>query len=276
MRSIVLFLQLSAFVTTALLSAPAALAEDTKLLARLEARIAELEARLAGEEGAEARLNALEARLVCLSFDEERRLLAVDGCNLHVRDGSGSTLSSTGLGNLVVGYDEGEGAKYGTHNVVIGPEHSYSGVGALVAGIGNRAAADHVTVAGGSGVTVNGKGDWAMGSVSESAGNVRVMAVSGDFALVARDISLLGDRNVALATDAFHALVTEFLVAASDTIGLEAARALQIDSGGEVNISGDRSVTATSAQDVNVVSQGDVLIKAAGQVTAKGSKVNVP
>ena len=48
------------------------------------------------------------------------------GANLHVRSGSGSTTDTTGLGNVIVGYDEDENtasvdsARTGSHNLVGG------------------------------------------------------------------------------------------------------------------------------------------------------------
>ncbi len=86
-----------------------------------------------------------------------------EGCNVHVRSGSGTTAgfiippTSTspgdiptvnGLGNLIIGYNEFSGGpagfllgtedRTGSHNLVVGPEHSYSSYGGLVAGVNNR------------------------------------------------------------------------------------------------------------------------------------------
>ncbi len=49
--------------------------------------------------------------------------LVVEGCNLVVRNGMGSTSTTNGTGNLVVGYDEVTrwDDKSGSHNVVVGP-----------------------------------------------------------------------------------------------------------------------------------------------------------
>ena len=61
------------------------------------------------------------------------------GCNVHVQNGQGGTDISNGVGNLIIGYNETGGslARSGSHNVVIGPEHSYSSYGGLVAGFDN-------------------------------------------------------------------------------------------------------------------------------------------
>ena len=52
-----------------------------------------------------------------------------------VTDGTGSTWGANdGLGNLIVGYDEGTSEpnpddKGGSHNLVVGPEHTYRSYG---------------------------------------------------------------------------------------------------------------------------------------------------
>src|SRR5258708_1312931 len=65
------------------------------------------------------------------------------GANLHVRDGSGATNDNggtpTGLGNLVIGYDEAPasppaGYRSGSHDLVVGPGHTFNSFGGFVAG----------------------------------------------------------------------------------------------------------------------------------------------
>ena len=60
----------------------------------------------------------------------------IEGANLHVRNGSGRTESSNGLGNLFVGYNERPelNAQTGSHNLVIGREHTFTSHGGIVAG----------------------------------------------------------------------------------------------------------------------------------------------
>ena len=62
------------------------------------------------------------------------------GCNVHIRNGEDYTEIENGLGNLMVGYDEADSddVKTGSHNLVIGPRHSYDSVGGLVAGHDNE------------------------------------------------------------------------------------------------------------------------------------------
>lgn len=100
------------------------------------------------------------------------------GVNVYVNNGAGLTRSANGLGNLVVGYDESEdpatatsfcsdgyydnsvdcinngdtwaaSQKTGSHNLVVGSEHSYTQYGGLVAGWKNRVTGIFATVSGG-------------------------------------------------------------------------------------------------------------------------------
>jgi hypothetical protein len=72
-----------------------------------------------------------------------------------VRNGSGRTDSNNGLGNLIVGYNErGEvGTQTGSHNVVVGREHSFTSHGGILAG--SRATATQPFSAYISGQTLN-------------------------------------------------------------------------------------------------------------------------
>jgi len=83
------------------------------------------------------------------------------GANIHIVSGSGATNdngSSTGLGNLIIGYDENPalaganplapGDRGGSHNLVIGRWNRFTrnGFGGLVAGEGNTISAEAATV----------------------------------------------------------------------------------------------------------------------------------
>jgi len=75
------------------------------------------------------------------------------GANVYVQSGSGSTndgCSLTGLGNLIVGYDGSSGdTKSGSHNLVVGTDHSYTSYAGAVFGFDNTISAAYATVTGG-------------------------------------------------------------------------------------------------------------------------------
>ena len=84
----------------------------------------------------------MKAILTCLTTQGsgEVKDLVVQGCNLHILNGMGSTSTKNGKGNLIIGYNEEESAareRDGSHNLVVGPEHSYSSYGGFVAGYQN-------------------------------------------------------------------------------------------------------------------------------------------
>jgi hypothetical protein len=85
-----------------------------------------------------------------------------------------------GLGNLIVGYNEPRPEGFvnfrtGSHNVVVGQQHNFSGFGGLVVGFFNEISGDFASVSGGFGNTASG----AFSSVS--GGNNRTAAGQFDW-----------------------------------------------------------------------------------------------
>lgn len=78
------------------------------------------------------------------------------GANVHIVSGSGSTVDTSGLGNLVIGYDEDsqaastiDGKRSGSHNLVVGPQHEFTASGSVVFGYANFTSANYASVSGG-------------------------------------------------------------------------------------------------------------------------------
>ena len=128
---------------------------------------------------------ALAAKLGCVSPTSTRTDLYFDGCNVHIVSGSGATNGAVnGLGNLIIGYNE-DGASIcpvceppaghpgprqigGSHNLVVGPGHSYTSYGGLVAGFYNAITGAYASVSGGIANTASGP----RSSVSGGNGNI--------------------------------------------------------------------------------------------------------
>ena len=136
------------------------------------ARVADLESRIA----------ALESLLANVTLVGDT--LVIEGLNVQLVDGTGSTdsngrvecrrdrdcadgalcsdhgqcVSGNGAGNLIIGYNEADrdDRKIGSHNLVIGPGHSYSGTGGIVAGNDNHVAGSSCSLLGGSGNLAGG------------------------------------------------------------------------------------------------------------------------
>ena len=184
-----------------------------------------------------ARVSALETTLSKVSYDATglngRPTLTVSGANLQVVDGSGDTLGRVnGLGNLFVGYGERSHGdlESGSHNLVIGRDHSFSSVGGLIAGVdntvtgtwstalgsGNTASGTVSTVtggrdnvAGGSYSSVSGGQENTAGAFASAISGGNLNTASGSFSSISGGAqntttggfsSLLGGRGITLAT----------------------------------------------------------------------------
>ena len=108
-----------------------------------------------------------------VSVDTVNHSIVMSGVNLQVVDGSASTVCSgscNGLGNVVVGYDEGSTAnKSGSHNLVVGSNHTYISYGGFIAGRNNSLEAEFGSVSGGQGNVVSAECASISGGVDNSA-----------------------------------------------------------------------------------------------------------
>jgi hypothetical protein len=114
------------------------------------------------------------------------------GVNVHVRAGSGDSLSANGLGNLIVGYNEqffeGPAERGGSHNVVIGLGHRYDFATGFVAGYVNRLGDMAASVSGGAG---NDAANFAA-SVTGGSNN---RAAGSHSTVTAGDSNIAGDST---------------------------------------------------------------------------------
>jgi hypothetical protein len=225
-------------------------------------KLQQLEDRVDGLENENAELRA---KLVCISSISDSYDLYIDGCNVHIWNGTGQTNSINNRGNLIVGYNEDDDGipnnRGGSHNLIIGQEHTYSSYGGLVAGFSNSVTARNATVSGGErnvasalGASVSaGLGNEASNryaSVSGGAGNV----ASGDRSSIAG-----GDRNIAsqlgaTASGGSFNVASGYLSHVSAGIGNEAWGAYSSVISGRFNSAGDRS-TVNGGTGCNINSQ---------------------
>jgi hypothetical protein len=135
--------------------------------------------------------------------------VVVDNANLRVINGLGRTHGETnGKGNIVVGYDEerdGDYPKTGSHNLVVGPRHAYTGVGGVVFGRDNAVDGEANSVLGGSGnaaTDVNGdytSASTVVGGSRNVASGAKAVVVGGFYneAETAASVVLGGSNNAA-------------------------------------------------------------------------------
>ena len=98
-----------------------------------------------------------------------------EGVNLHIRNGSGATTIINGVGNLLVGYNEGPstlipGDRGGSHNLIVGTEHKYLSYSGFVAGFMNTLSGNYATVSGGRENTASGIYSSVSGGYDNEAG----------------------------------------------------------------------------------------------------------
>jgi hypothetical protein len=172
------------------------------------------------------------------------------GANIQIRSGQGSTYDGSGLGNLIIGYNEfpddagpsGPHQRVGAHNLVIGAGHRYTGDGGLVAGRLNTISGQGAAVTGGSGNVASG----SFASVSGGAENLASgsnASISGGGNNTASDLSSVSGGNNNTASGLFSIVSSGENNVAS---GLGASV-----SGGAGNTGGGRDVVIIGGQKIN-------------------------
>lgn len=175
-------------------------------LADLEARIDELAAEVASLDAltVESRVDKLEDVTASMSLetvDGEPTLRFTD-VNVQIVSGSGLTYGVVnGRGNLIVGYNENSGdTRTGSHNLIVGTNHSYTGNSGVVTGADNTISGDGASVFGGRlntasngyAVVLGGRDNTASTGESVVAGGQNNTASGGRQSVVAG-----GDGNTA-------------------------------------------------------------------------------
>jgi hypothetical protein len=103
--------------------------------------------------------------------------------NVQIVSGSGTTNGTVnGKGNLVIGYDEDPAAKAqsGSHDLILGRNHSFTGYAQLLGGFQNTASANYATVLGISN-TASGSYATVTGGQNNAAKNTAASVSGGEF-----------------------------------------------------------------------------------------------
>ena len=149
-------------VLTQLLTTQAAMQASIQALEAENLAQAELIAGLQNSAG-----GSIEGLENYLSVDEDDNTILVSGANFQVVSGEGSTMAPVnGLGNIIIGYNEGDFDKSGSHNLVAGLFNSYSSFGGVVVGSYN-------SIAGGAFFCLWGNGNTASGQYSSVFGGIK-------------------------------------------------------------------------------------------------------
>ena len=181
------------------------------------------------------------------------KTLEFSGDNVRIVSGSGATngypddpttedmslVTSNGLGNLIVGYNELPGsplARTGSHMVVVGAGHGHTRFGGLVAGRDNRVSGQYSVVAGGTQNAASGRFSAVAGGQDNEASGLQAAAGGGmsNLASGQRSIVLGGEGNAA----------GKLYAAAGGGKDSSASEVQSVVCGGEGNTTGSESATS--------------------------------
>jgi hypothetical protein len=172
-----------------------------------------------------SRITTLEEKPASVTTENSGQDIVFTGVNVHLRDGTGDTGGTVnGLGNLIVGYNEDAGSdavRTGSHNLVLGVEHSYSSYGGFVTGYANTISGAYSSVSG-------GRNNTASADYSSGVGG-RNNTVSGQYASVSG-----GNNNTA------SGLYSSVLGGGGSSMswGNEAWANYSVVVGGKINVAG--------------------------------------
>jgi hypothetical protein len=163
-------------------------------LAAVEKQVqAEAALRQAADQGLAVGLQQAADKLA--HFRREGNNLFIEGANLFLRNGLGSTGTGNGLGNLILGYNEerpGGSRRNGSHNLVIGPCHNFTHFGGLVVGDTNEISAPFASVVGGAGNTAGGLYTVIGGGMNNVAAGLGAAVSGGRQNMATGECSTLG------------------------------------------------------------------------------------
>lgn len=100
------------------------------------------------------------------------------GVNVNIQNGSGSTGSVNGYGNLILGYNENapSRSRTGSHNLILGTDHGYTSYGGIVSGYNNQLNGVYSTILGGWSNTTSNDGVIAASVQSSTTGTYGLVA----------------------------------------------------------------------------------------------------
>jgi hypothetical protein len=145
------------------------------------------------------RMATVEKKLTAMTFDDAANEVVITGANLRIVNGLGTTETTNGVGNLIVGYNEFDplitNIRTGSHNVVVGRANNFSSFGGLAVGTFHEISGRYSSVCGGdqniasadNSSVCGGFGNIASGVISSISGGAQNTAsgfqasVSGGF-----------------------------------------------------------------------------------------------
>ncbi len=157
------------------------------------------------------RLEALEYKLAHITSGPDD--VTITGANLRIVNGLGSTDSTNGVGNLIIGYNEsrvdfgGTDDRTGSHNLVVGRQNNFSRFGGLVVGVQNEISGEFASVLAGSFNIASGVGSSVSGGNTNTATGFTASVGGGGQNTASGELSSVSGGNANQATD-FYASVS--------------------------------------------------------------------
>ena len=174
MRPYLIVALASAFAMPSAMAAPACQGAPLQILNCLNSAVGQLQAQLTSAQttiqnqqsslvGLSSDNASLQARVVALEnglLSDLDGVLYVDNgdivfhdTNVVIQNGTGTTDGVNGTGNLILGYNEDDGGdiKVGSHNLVLGSNHTYTSYGAIITGFDNNGLGANASIIGGTG-----------------------------------------------------------------------------------------------------------------------------
>ena len=132
----------------------------------------------------------LQDKTSCISSDSTATNLIFRGCNVNVQNGLGgtytigSTATTNGCGNLIIGYNEllnrnSSTDRTGSHNVIVGSGNGYTSYGGIVGGYYNTISGVYSTVTGGYNSVASGYASSFTGGQGNTASVVWSSSIIG-------------------------------------------------------------------------------------------------
>ena len=141
----------------------------------------EASARTAGNAVLQNQLDPLN--FILAPFSRVGDNVIISGANLNVNNGLGGTETVNGLGNVIIGYNEGTPGYHqrtGSHNLVVGKGHHYTSFGGMVVGLNNGIFSDYAVVSGGQGNTASGSYSAVSGGALNRALGINSSVTGGN------------------------------------------------------------------------------------------------
>lgn len=145
-----------------------------------------------------------------LDIDRSSSTLVVSGANVQIVNGARTTESTNGVGNLILGYGEDAygyeraGMRAGSHSLVMGMNHAYTGYANLVHGDGGYVTGNHAAVIGTSSGSAGGRRSVIVGGYGGYASGEGSVVVAGQYGVTygAGAASVSGYGNEVTSDDA--------------------------------------------------------------------------